>query len=88
LTPFSLADSISLNKKNFFRAPQWELKLALKIVMGFVVLYFLAAFIFLGIGGYSLLVKKNNEIEPILLISEVIGYYFAVDLLVRYFFQS
>ena len=85
---FSLLDSFFLTKKNFFRAPQWELKLAVRILMGFLILYFLTAFLFLGIGGFYLLAKENPESDPILLINPLLGLYFIVDIVVRYFFQS
>ena len=88
MKPFSLFDSLSLSRKNFFRSPQWEFKLAIRILLGFVVLYFLVAFLFLGIGGYYLLKKQNPETDPIFLINSFLGIYFAVDLLIRYFFQA
>ena len=88
MKPFSLFDSLSLSRKKFFRAPQWEFKLAIRILLGFVVLYFLVAFLFLGIGGYFLLKKQNPETDPIFLINSFLGIYFAVDLLIRYFFQA
>ena len=52
MASYSVIDSIKLSKKKFFRAPQWELKLAIRILIGIVVLYFLAAFLFLGVGIY------------------------------------
>ena len=88
MKPFSLFDSLSLSRKKFFRALQWEFKLAIRILLGFVVLYFLVAFLFLGIGGYFLLKKQNPETDPIFLINSFLGIYFAVDLLIRYFFQA
>ena len=47
---FTFRESLGLSKKKFFRAPQWELKLAVRILIGFLALYFLVAFLFLGIG--------------------------------------
>jgi|TARA_A200000159_G_scaffold164106_1_gene192499 hypothetical protein len=88
MKPFSLFYSLSLSRKKFFRAPQWEFKLAIRILLGFVVLYFFLAFLFLGIGGYYLLKKQNPETDPIFLINSFLGIYFAVDLLIRYFFQA
>ena len=88
MKPFSLFDSLSLSRKKFFRALQWEFKLAIRILLGFVVLYFLVAFLFLGIGGYFFLKKQNPETDPIFLINSFLGIYFAVDLLIRYFFQA
>ena len=88
MKPFSLIDSLNFSRKKFFRAPQWEFKLAIRILLGFVVLYFLVAFLFLGIGGYYLLKKQNPETDPIFLINSFLGIYFAVDLLIRYFFQA
>ncbi|MDA9572454.1 DUF5687 family protein, partial [Flavobacteriaceae bacterium] len=88
MNSFSLFDSIKLAKKKFFRASQWELKLAIRILIGFLVLYFLAAFLILGIGGYYILVKENPDKDPVFIINPILALYFAADLVIRYFFQS
>jgi len=85
---FRLLDYYRLAKKNFFRAPQWELKLAIQILLGFLVLYFLAVFLFLGIGIYFLIKKTDPTANAILFLNQYMIYYFSADLLVRYFFQT
>ena len=88
MNSFSIYDSLKFSKKKFFRASQWELKLVIRILIGFLVLYFLAAFMFLGVGGYYILTKENPEKNPIFIVNTLIGLYFMMDLLLRYFFQS
>lgn len=88
MNSFSLFDSIKFAKKKFFRAPQWELKLAIRILIGFLALYFLAVFLILGIGGYYILVKENPDKDPVFIINPILALYFAADLVIRYFFQS
>ena len=41
----SLKQSLYLTKKKFFRAPQWELKMAARIFIGFLTLCFLLVFL-------------------------------------------
>jgi len=88
MNSFSVLDSLKFSKKKFFRAPQWELKLVVRILIGFLVLYFLAVFLFLGVGGYYILTKESPEKNPIFIINTLLGLYFFADLIVRYFFQS
>jgi len=88
MASYSVIDSIKLSKKKFFRAPQWELKLAIRILIGIVVLYFLAAFLFLGVGIYFIAQKSAPEQNPVFLINQFLIYYFGIDLLIRYFVQN
>jgi hypothetical protein len=85
---FTLLDSLSLSKKKFFRAPQWELQLAIRILMGFLALFFLAVFLFVGGGLFFVLRKIFPQQDPISLINKFLVYYYGVDLLIRYFFQT
>ncbi|MDA9879673.1 DUF5687 family protein, partial [Flavobacteriaceae bacterium] len=64
-----------MQKKIFFRAPQWELKLAIQILLGFLVLYFLAVFLFLGIGIYFLIKKTDPTANAILFLNQYMIYY-------------
>ena len=88
MASFSVIDSFKLSKKKFFRAPQWELKLAIRILIGFLVLYFLAAFLFLGIGIYFIVQKTVPDQNPVFFVNEFLIYYFGIELLIRYFVQN
>ena len=55
----------SLQWKETFRAPQWEAKLSIKIIMALVMIYFLGAFVFGASMAYPILYKKVLDREPI-----------------------
>ena len=78
---FTFRESLGLSKKKFFRAPQWELKLAVRILIGFLALYFLVAFLFLGIGLFFILRKEFPEQDPVSIINQWIIFYFGADIL-------
>jgi len=88
MAPFSIFETFRLSKKKFFRAPQWELKLAVKILLGFIALYFIASFLLLGISAYFIAQKIAPNEAPVFFINSFLAYYFSVDLLIRYFVQS
>ncbi len=88
MAPYSILESFRLSKKKFFRAPQWELKLAVRIFIGFIALYFLASFLFLGIGAYFIAQKKAPDQDPVFFINSFLAYYFSMELLIRYFVQN
>ena len=52
MATYSLA---ALQRKKFFRSPQWEVKLVLWILLGFFVLYMLISFLLLGLGLHFIL---------------------------------
>jgi hypothetical protein len=85
---YSLSDSFFLSKKKFFRAPQWELKLAVRILIGFLVLYFLAAFLLLGVGLFFIVKENDPNQDPIFAINSFLLYYLGVEFLIRFFFQN
>jgi len=85
---YTFRESLGLSKKKFFRAPQWELKLAVRILIGFLALYFLVAFLFLGIGLFFILRKEFPEQDPVSIINQWIIFYFGADILARYFLQN
>jgi len=84
----SLKQSLYLTKKKFFRAPQWELKMAARIFIGFLTLYFLLVFLGLGIGLFFIIRKVFPEADPISVVNQWLIYFFALDFLFRYFFQN
>ena len=48
---------LKLEWKQFFRSSHWQKGVAVKILMAFFALYFIVAFLALGIGGYFILKK-------------------------------
>ena len=88
MNSYTLVDSIKLAKKKFFRAPQWEFKLGVKILLGLLILYFLVLFLLFGMGLFHFIEKKLPGTDPILVLNQGLVYYFGTDLLIRYFFQA
>ena len=85
---YTFRESLGLLKKKFFRASQWELKLAVRVLIGFLALYFLVAFLFLGIGLFFILRKEFPEQDPVSIINQWIIFYFGADILARYFYKT
>ena len=77
-----------LSRKKFMRAPQLEAKLAIKILMGFVVLYFGGSLLFAGIAVYPFLSDQLPERDAISVINSVLVLIFILELIVRYFLQQ
>lgn len=77
---------IKLEWKAFFRSASFGSNLALKIVMGLAALYFIACFTVLGSAVFFIL--KENGLEPLATVNKYLIYYFAGDLVIRYFFQK
>lgn len=75
-----------LEWKSFLRSASFGSNLVLKIIMGLVALYFIACFAILGIAVFFILKKRG--LEPLETINRFMIYYFAVDLLIRYFLQK
>jgi hypothetical protein len=78
---------ISLEWKAFFRSASFATNLALKIVMGFVAIYFMIIFIGAGVGVFFLL-KEEAHLEPLATVNKYLIYYLVTDLVMRYFFQK
>ncbi|MDQ0476747.1 DUF5687 family protein [Chryseobacterium sp. MDT2-18] len=78
---------LQLEFKNFIRNPQFGANLAMKILMFFGMAYFSAIFAALPFILYFF-AKKKLHADPILLFSKYFIYYWAFDLLIRYFMQQ
>ena len=84
---------ISLEWKSFFRSAAFKQNLFFKIFIGFFAILFLVEFAFIGAGSYFLI---ENGIEdgdlvarnPFRLVNRFLIYWFATDLIMRYFFQK
>ena len=79
---------LSLSKKQFFRAPQWEQKLAVKILIGFFAVYVFGGLLLFGIGLYPFLKEVKPDVVPIEIVNQFILFYFVVELLTRYLLQK
>lgn len=75
-----------LEWKAFFRSASFATNLALKILMGFLILYFTVVFLALGVGAFYILKKMN--LDPLLTINKFLIYYFLMDLIVRLLLQA
>ena len=79
---------LELKWKEFSRAPQFGAKLAVKVLIGFFIIYFsLAAIFFSGI-SFFLLEKEFPDQSPLTIINSYLLYYFIFGFIVRYFFQA
>ena len=78
---------IKLEWKSFFRSASFATNLALKIVMGFMAIYFMVIFVAAGVGVFFLL-KEEFHLEPLATVNKYLIYYLFGDLVIRYFFQK
>jgi len=77
---------IMLEWKSFLRSASFGSNLALKIVMGLAVLYFIACFAIIGTAVFFIL--KEEGMEPLETINRFMIYYLVADLVIRYFLQK
>ena len=78
---------INLEWKSFLRSASFRANLAIKILMGFMAVYFMVIFIGAGIGAFFL-IKEEFHLEPLETVNKFLIYYFVFDLFIRYFFQK
>lgn len=76
-----------LEWRTFKRSPSFETNVAIKILMGIVALYFMAIFLFLGIGIYFI-AEEVGASDPLLWVNKFLIYYLAGDLYIRYSLQK
>lgn len=80
------AKFIYLEWKYFTRSASFASNLALKILMGLLVLYFTFLFLALGVGAFYIL--KKMQLDPLVTINKFLIYYFVMDLIVRLLLQA
>ncbi len=78
---------LDLEWKQFYRSSSFNKGIAIKILMGFVVLYFLAIALSLGVGLFFIIEKANPANDPIVLVNNFLIYWFLFDLAFRFFLQ-
>ena len=79
---------IQLQWKQFFRSKYWQKSLVLNILMVFLALYFIFAFLILGFGLYELLEKSFQGQDLLNIVNGFIFYWILVDLFIRFFLQK
>jgi hypothetical protein len=79
---------LKLEWKQYFRSSHWQKGIALKIIMGLFVLYFVAVFLAVGIGGYYILKKQFPDSDPLQLVNSYLLYAVLGDLIFRYLMQK
>lgn len=76
-----------LEWKAFIRSASFGSNLAMKIVMGFVAVYFSIVFLGLGIASFYL-IREELHLDPLRTVNRFLIYYFIVDLLIRLLLQK
>ncbi len=79
---------IDLEFKAFFRSASLGKSVGLKILMGFVAVYFLLTFLVLGIALYPILEKNFPGQKPLTIVNNFAIFWLVVDLILRFFMQS
>ncbi len=83
--PISL---FQLSHKKFMRSSQFETKIAIKILMSMVIIYFAGSLLLGGIMIYPALADKFPQEDTISIINNILIYIFVFELFVRYFLQQ
>ncbi|MFC0078865.1 DUF5687 family protein [Flavobacterium procerum] len=77
---------IYLEWKAFIRSASFGTNVAIKILIGFLMIYFSLLFIGMGVGAFYVLQKMN--LEPLQTINRFLIYYFLFDLVIRLLLQA
>ncbi|AXB55946.1 DUF5687 family protein [Flavobacterium fluviale] len=77
---------IYLEWKAFIRSASFGKNLAMKIIIGFLMIYFSLIFIGMGVGAFYIL--KDMKLEPLRAVNKFLIYYFLFDLLIRLLLQA
>ena len=77
---------ISLNWKAFFRAASFKSNILIKVFMFFGALWIIFALVGSSMGIYFII--ERLKLNPLETISKFIGYWFLLDLVIKYFFQK
>ena len=83
-----ISQFLKLEWKQYFRSSHWQKGIAMKIIMGFFVLYFLVIFLGIGIGGYYILKKEFPDSDPLQIVNSYLLFAIFGDLIFRYLMQK
>ena len=76
-----------LEWKSFVRSAAFGNSLAMKILMGFLAVYFMASFLILGVGVFFI-IKEEFNLEPLAAVNKYLIFYFLADLCARLALQK
>lgn len=79
---------INLELKAFFRSASLGKSIGLKILMGFLVVYFSLTFLVLGIALYPILEKSFPNQKPLIIVNSYVIFWLSAELIFRFFMQS
>jgi hypothetical protein len=79
---------ISLEFKSFIRSASVGKSIALKILLGFLAVYFLTAFLFLGVALYPISKELNPNQDPLTTVNNFVLLWLVIELFYRFFLQS
>jgi len=79
---------ISLEWKSFFRSASLGKSLGLKILMGFLALYFVTIFLFFGVGLYPIIKEYFPEEDPLLFVNNYVLVWLLAELAYRFLLQT
>lgn len=83
---YMIAKFLYLEWKSFIRSASFKQNLFLKILMGFLAIYFIVVFLSLGILAYYGI--KELKLDPLQTFNKFLIYYLFFDLMIRYFIQK
>lgn len=76
-----------LEWKAFVRSASFGNSLAMKIVMGFIAVYFMVSFLILGVSVFFI-IKEELNLEPLATVNKYLIFYFLADISVRLALQK
>ncbi len=79
---------MNLEWKQFFRSSYWQKGIGIKILIGFLALYFAVNFLILGFALYFILEDTYPDVNPLTKVNQFLFYWFLGDLLFRFFLQK
>ena len=74
--------------KQFFRSMFWQKGILINIIMGLFALYFILAFLGIGVGGYYLLEKQFPLQDPLSIVNSVLLFAIMGEMIFRYMMQK
>lgn len=79
---------LTLEWKSFFRSASFGRGVGVKLLLGFMAIYFFIAFLGLGLGLYFVLEKQFSTQEPIVLVNSFLLFWFLGELSIRFVLQN
>ena len=79
---------LNLEIKSFFRSASVGKSLGLKILMGFLGIYFTLVFLAMGVGMYPILEKLFPKQEPVKVFNNLMVYWILFEMVFRFFMQT